>query len=326
MKLRHVLLLIAAFSSLFGLPSALVPSALAQSGTVTIVVPFTPGTVPDYLSRLLGDQLKDRIGHPVITDNRAGASGNLGTFRVARAEPDGNTLLMTTASHVATNIQPFRKFDFDPATSFEPIILVGKSTLLLVVNNEVPAKSVSEFVALGRSNASSLNYSSPGPMSLQHLVMEMFKLATGIKATHVPYPGSAGAIRDVIAGHVNAMFMPIDSALPLLLDGKIRALAVASSKRSSLAPNIPTLKEAGIDGFDVALWFGLLAPAGTPRAVVDRYNALSKDIFTQQRFRDDFERRGLELVAGSPKQFAEFIQEETARWSKVIAGAQLKPE
>jgi tripartite-type tricarboxylate transporter receptor subunit TctC len=300
--------------------------ARAQKGPVTIVVPFTPGTIPDYLSRILGEQIKDRIGLSIITDNRAGASGNLGTYRVARAEPDGNTLLLTTASHVATNIPPFRKFDFDPEQSFAPIILIAKSSLLLTVSMNTPAKTLGEYIALGKSPVGSLNYSSPGPMSLQHLVMEMFKTATGTRAVHVPYPGSAGAVRDVVAGHVNAMFMPVDTALPLIASGQIKPLAVASASRSSLAPEVPTLKELGLDGFDVSLWFGLLAPSGTPPETVERYNALANEIFAQSKWREDFAKRGIEFVGGTPGHFAEFIRNETERWTRVITEAHLKPE
>ncbi|AMN39912.1 Bug family tripartite tricarboxylate transporter substrate binding protein [Rhodoplanes sp. Z2-YC6860] len=301
-------------------------AAKSQNGPVTIVVPFTPGTIPDYLSRILGEQLKDRIGVPVITDNRAGASGNLGTYRVARSEPDGNTLLLTTASHVATNIPPFRKFDFDPEKSFAPIILIAKSRLLLTVSLKTPAKTLAEYIALGQPPSGSLNYASPGPMSLQHLVMEMFKIATKTRAEHIPYPGSAGAVRDTVAGHVNAMFMPVDTALPLVADGQLRALAVASESRSPLAPDVPTLKELGLEGFDVSLWFGLLAPAGTPSDTVNRYNALCNEIFSQPKWGDDFSRRGLEFVGGNPARFATFIKDETERWSRVIATAHLKPE
>lgn len=301
-------------------------SAPAQTGVVTIVVPFTPGTVPDYLSRVLAQQLKDQIGFPVITDNRPGASGNLGTFRVARSSPDGNTLLMTTASHVSTNIVPFRKFDFDPQKSFEPIILIAKSRLVLAVSNNTPAKTLAEYIALGRSKTVSLNYSSPGLMSVQHLLMELFKQKTETNAVHIPYPGSAGAIEDLIAGRVNAMFVPIDSALPLIAGGEIRPLAVASPERLPQAKDIPTLQELGLSGLDVPLWFGLLAPAGTPQEIVTRYNKLANEDFTKPQSVADFAKRGLEFIGGPPQVFRDFIADQTRLWSDVISSAHLKPE
>lgn len=301
-------------------------SSSAQTGVVTIVVPFTPGTIPDYLSRVLAQQLKDQLGFPVITDNRLGASGNLGTFRVARSNPDGNTLLMTTASHVSTNIVPFRKFNFDPRKSFEPIILIAKSRLVLAVSNNTPAKTLAEYIALGRSKAASLNYSSPGLMSVQHLLMGLFKQKTKTNAVHVSYPGSAGVIEDLIAGRVNAMFVPIDSALPLLAAGDIRPLAVASPERLPQAKDIPTLQELGLSGLDVPLWFGLLAPAGTSKAIVTRSNKLTNDDFARPQSTADFAKRGLELVGGPLQVFRDFIADQTRLWSEVISSSQLKPE
>ena len=305
--------------------TALTPSQ-AQTRAVTIVVPFTPGTVPDLLARTIGEELQSRIGQPVVVENKPGASGNLGTYQVARAAPDGHTLLMTTASHVVTNIGSFKKFAFDPITSFEPIIQIATGSLVLVISNNTPATTLREYIDYSRANPGKLNYASPGPMSAQHLAGEMFKTVTKTDAIHVPYPGSAGAVRDIVAGHVNAVFLPFDTLLPLLADNKLRALAVVSDSRSPLAPQIPTMKEQGIEGIEVSLWFGVLAPAGTPKDIVERYNRLINEIVLLPRFREDFPRRGLTLVGGPPSRFEKFIADEVRRWTKVIADAGLKPD
>jgi tripartite-type tricarboxylate transporter receptor subunit TctC len=299
--------------------------ALAQGSVITVVVPFTPGTSPDLLSRLFAQELNTRLGKPIVTQNKPGASGNLGTYQVARAAPDGSTLLMTTASHVSTNLPQFRKFPFDPITSFAPIALIAKSNLALVVSNQTPAKTVQEYVKLARSEPGKLNYSSPGLMSAQHLTMELFKVLTKTNTVHIPYPGSAGAIRDVVSGHVNAMFMPLESAMPLAADKQVRVLAVASHKRSPLAPDVPTMEEAGVSGIDVALWFALFAPAGTPQPIIERYNALFNEAMKSPRIREAAAKQGMELVGGPPSVLKDWIVNEMQRWTKLIAEAGIKP-
>jgi tripartite-type tricarboxylate transporter receptor subunit TctC len=321
--MRHVkIAALAASLALLGAPHI----AAAQGTPVTIVVPFTPGTTPDFLSRMIGEELQARTGRPFVTENKPGASGNLGTFQVARAAPDGSTLLMTTASHASTNVPQFRKFAFDPETSFAPIALIATSALALVVSPSTPANNVQEYVSFARTQSGRLNYASPGPMSTQHLVMEMFKARTKTEAVHVPYPGSAGAVRDVVAGHVNAMFMPIETALPLAAENKVRILAVASRTRSPLAPQVPTLDESGVSGIDVALWFGLLAPAGTPEPVVARYNALVNDAIKMPKIHDAVAKQGQVLVGGTPEKFRDWIADEMQRWTKLVAEVGIKPE
>jgi tripartite-type tricarboxylate transporter receptor subunit TctC len=312
----------------FGFTLLLAPSlATAQSETrpITIVVPFTAGTGVDILARVIGDEMQSRLGQPVVIENKPGASGNIGTYQVARAASDGLTLLMTAPSHVLSNIGAFKKFPFDPQTSFAPVIEVATGALALVVHHSVPAKTLREYVELTRSKPGELNYASTGPLSAQHLAMELFKLATKTNVVHVPYPGSAGAIRDVVAGHVNAMFMPLHTALPLLPGQQIRALAVASERRSALAPDVPTIAEEGVKGADVELWYGLLAPAGTPKELLERYNKLTNEILALPKVHAELSKQGLVIVGGSARQFEDFIADEVRRWEKVIVDAGLTP-
>ena len=305
--------------------SATQPMAQLTERPVTIVVPFTAGTGVDILARILAQELQPRLQRSVMVENKPGASGNIGTLQVARAAPDGNTLLLTAPSHVISNLAPFRKFDFDPEKSFEPVNFMAKGALALTVNKAVGANSVTEYLTLVRANPGKFNYASTGPFSAQHLAMELFKESTQTNVVHVPYAGSAGAIQDIVAGHVQVMFMPLHTALPLVDHQPIRLLAIASNQRSPLAPNVPTLAESGVRGAEVELWYGLLAPVGTPKEVVNRYNVLTAEILKLPKVRDDLGRQGLDIVGEGPEDFRSFITSEVVRWERVVNNAGLIP-
>src|SRR3954470_10263492 len=248
-------------------------AALAQQPgrPITIIVPYSPGTGIDILARALGNELSQKWSQPVVIDNKTGASGNIGTGLAARAEPDGNTLLMMAKVFVV-NPSLFKSVPYDPVASFTPIIKLATGSIVLAVHPSVPAKNVEEFVQYAKSKPGQLNYGSPGFGTPHHLAMELFKQATHTELTHVPYRGTSGVMNDLIGNHVSAMFVPTHVALPLANAGEIRLLGVASDHRVAVAPDVPTLIEQGLASFEVDLWFGLLAPAGTPPDVVARYN------------------------------------------------------
>src|SRR3954447_15916390 len=238
--------------------------AVAQSPQhpIHLFVPFTAGTGPDLLARILGEELRQRWNQPVIVENKPGASGNIGTQQAARAAPDGQTLLVTVNTFVM-NASLYRAIPYDPETSFVPIVEVATGVLALVVHPSLNVGSFAEFLAAARAKPGEINYASPGRGTPQHLAMELLKLTAQVDLTHIPYAGSAGAIKDLAGGHVSAMFLPVHTALPLVESGNIRILAVGSQTRAHQAPQVPTLAELGVTGFDVDLWYAVLAPAGT---------------------------------------------------------------
>lgn len=313
---------------LAGACSLIAPGSGAQrlsERTVTIVVPFTPGTGIDILARLLGEEIRQRLGRAVVVENRPGASGNIGTERAARAEPDGHTLLMTVNTFVM-NAGLFKSLPYDPQKSFAPIIEVATGSLALVVHPALAATTVRALVDDAKARPDQINYASPGRGTPQHLAMELFKLTAGIQLRHVPYSGSVGAVRDLVGGHVHAMFLPLHTALPFVADKQIRLLAVGSAERSALAPDVPTLGEQGVSGFDVDLWYGLLAPAGTSAEIIARYNQAFNAILLQASIRDALAKQGLQARGGAPAQLADLIAKDQPRWSKVVSDAGIEPE
>ena len=305
-----------------------VSSALAQTLSdrpIIIVVPYTPGTGIDTLARLIGQEISARWGQPVIVENKPGASGNLGTQSVARAAPDGHTLMMTANTFVM-NASLFKSLPYDPQESFVPIIEVATGALALAVHPSLNVKTVSDLVRLAASQPGVINYASPGRGTPQHLAMEVFKLKTGTSMTHIPFVGSAGAVRDLIGGHVSVMFLPVHTVLPLAADNRVQLIAVGSSARSPLAPDIPTLIEQGVTGFDIDLWYGLLAPRGTPPEIVQRYNTTINEILTVPAVRAALAAQGLISIGGAPGKLADLIVRDQPRWAEVIKDAGITAE
>jgi len=292
---------------------------------IKLIVPFTAGTGPDLLARILGEELRQRWNEPVITENKPGASGNIGTQAAAQAEPDGQTLLMTVNTFVM-NASLFRSIPYDPQKSFVPIVEIATGALGLAVHPSLGVSSVQELIALARSKPGEINYASPGRGTPQHLAMELFKLTAKIDLTHIPYSGSAGAVKDLLGGHVAAMFLPIHTALPLAEQQQIRILAVGSKVRARQAPQVPTMVELGMTDFDVDLWYGALAPAGASRAVIDRYNAVFNEILAQPAVQAVLEKQGLTARGGTPEQLAELIAKDSARWARIIKDAGITPD
>jgi len=298
----------------------LIASAQTAGRTITIVVPFTPGTGPDILARTIGEELQKRWNQSVVVDNKPGASGNIGTQIVARAAPDGHTLLMTSNPFTA-NISLLKDVPYDPVKSFAPIIAPGYGVLALAVHPSLPATSMKEFIDYAKAHPGEIDYGSPGIGTPHHLAMELFKLSTGTDVRHIPYRGSAGAVTDIIGGHVKTGFLAVHLALPLLQNNQVRLLGVASLERSKVTPDLATLDSQGIAGFEVNLWYGLLAPAGTSRDIINRYNTVVNEILRQPQTVEALGKQGLTLAGGTPEQFAQFIAADAAKWQKVVKEA-----
>jgi len=287
---------------------------------IFIIVPFTPGSGPDVLARIVGEELRKRWSQPVVIENKAGASGNLGATFAARAEPDGHTILLSVNTFLM-NAALYKNLPYDPVKSFEPIVELATGSLVLAVHPSVPAKSTRELIEHAKSKPGQVTYASPGRGTPQHLAMELFKLNAGVDLQHVPYTGSAGAVKDLLGGHVGAMFVPVHTVLPLAADNQVRLLALGSGKRSTLAPDVPTLAEEGVSGLEVDLWYALSAPAGTPKDIIGRYNEVVNAILASIEVREQFAKQGLVPVGGSPQQLAELIGQDLPRWAKVVKDA-----
>ena len=310
------------------LAAALAPAVPGQAQSqqpIRLNVPFSPGTGPDLLARLLSEELRQRWNQPVIVETKPGASGNIGTQFAARTAPDGQNLLVTVNTFVM-NASLYPNLPYDPEKDFVPIVEIATGVLALVVHPSLNVGTFAEFVALARSKPGEINYASPGRGTPQHLAMELLKLTAQINLTHIPYSGSAGAVKDLAGGHVSAMFLPVHTALPFTENGQIRILAVGSRQRAPQAPQVPTLAELGVADFDVDLWYGVLAPAGTPKEIVDRYNATFNDILAQPSVRELLNKQGLIAQGGPPSRLADLIAKDRPRWAKVVKDAQISAE
>jgi len=291
---------------------------------IRIIVAYTPAGTTDILARAIGQKMSETWNQPVIIDNRAGAAGNIGTEVAARATPDGHTLLMGTAGTHGINVSLYRKLSWHPVNDFAPVSLAAMVPNIMVVNNALPVKNVREFVAHVKANPGKLSYGSPGNGSTAHLSMELFKSMTGSTIVHIPYKGSAGVLADVMGGQIAVTIDNMPPYIPQVKAGKIRALAVSTNKRSSAMPDLPTIAEAGVPGYEAGAWFGLLAPAGTPRAVVAQLSAESARILKLPDISKRISELGAEPVGSTPEQFAELIKTEIAKWAKVIKDANVE--
>ena len=293
---------------------------------IRILVPFPPGGTPDTLARVLANRATQLVKQQVIVENRPGAGGNVAMELAARAAPDGYTLIMGTIGTCSLNPFLYDNIGFNVERDFAPLMLVGSISNLLVVHPTVPANSVKELVALAKSKNGDLTYGSSGFGSSLHLSMELFKAAAGIDIRHVPYKGSALADAAIVANEVGVMFDNMPSILPSAQAGKVRPLAVTGSKRSKMFPNVPTMQEAGYPTVVVAPWFGLLAPARTPPAVMDKLNAVFNEAMQDETVRKRFAEIDLEPGNGSPADFSKLIRAESDKWSKLIKDKNIKAE
>ncbi len=284
---------------------------------VKLVVPFAAGGTTSILGRAMADKLAPLLGQPVVVDNRPGAGGNVGMDAVAKSEPDGYTLLMGPIG-LAINPALYNKMSFDPIKDLAPIGLYAGAPNILVVHPSVPAQSLKDLIALFKANPGKYNYASNGNGTSSHLAAEMLKSSAGVDIVHIPYKGGAPAMADLLAGQVTMLFDQMPAVMPQVKGGKVRALGVSSAQRSAAAPDVPSLAEAGLPGFDMTVWFGLLAPARTPAAVVQRVNTEMGKVLQDPEFRAFLAGLGVTPMGGSPEAFASFIQTETQRWAQVV--------
>jgi tripartite-type tricarboxylate transporter receptor subunit TctC len=291
---------------------------------IRIIVGFTPGTAPDVAARILATKFAETWNVPVTVEDITGAGSNIATDRVAKATPDGYTLLMGGNPSLVINPSLYDKLPFDPVKDFAPISQVFVAANLLVVHPDVPAKTLPELVALARAQPGKLTYGHAGIGTSQHLAGELFKYMAHIDVTPVAYRGSTAVLPDILAGRLTMFFGNIVNVLPLVREGRLRAFAITSLKRSALAPELPTMAESGYPGFEAVPWFGLLAPAGTPAAIIDKLHDETVKVLAMPDVRKTMEQQGLDIIGNSPAEFAAAIKTETPQWAKVIKDAGLK--
>lgn len=293
---------------------------------VRLVVPFPAGGGSDTIARVVGQKLGERLGQQFVVDNRTGAGGSIGAEAVARALPDGYTLLLGSTSEIVQypNVNP--KISYDSQRDFAPVSLVGSVPLVLVVHPSVPARSVQELIALARARPGELNFSSAGNGSTTHLAVELLVLAAGIRMTHVPYKGSPPAVTDLVAGRVQLGIPTMPAVLAFIKDGRLRALGVSTAKRSAALPDVPSIREGGVPDYDTALWTGIFAPAGTPAAILSKLQSEIRVAVADQHVRETLAKQGAEPLTSTPEEFSAFIRSELARWAKVVKDANVKAD
>jgi len=304
------------------------PAALAQDypvKSIRMVLPFPPGGVTDLLARALAEKLAPRLGQPVIVDNRPGAGTVLASDLVARAPADGYTLLMA-ASSLGTAPLIYEKVGYDPIKSFAPVTLVASVVHVVVVNPQLPVKSVKELIAYAKTNPGKLNYSSTGTGTSTHLEGELLKSMANVYMVHIPYRGSGPALTDLVGGQVSVMIDALGSSGPFIKAGKLRALAVTTAKRSQSVPELPTVAESGVPGYEAMPWLGLVAPAGTPQPIVDRLHREVAKVLEEPDIKERLKGWGLDIIGYSPTEFASFIRRDVEQWSRVITNARIKAD
>ena len=308
---------------LLGLAILLAPSSDASAQAyptkpVSLLIAFPPGGPSDVLSRIVGKKLEQILGQPFIMDNRPGAGGNIAAEAAANAPADGHTILMGNNSILATNAALYKKVNFDPEKDFVPISLVGSQANILVVNPDVPAKTMAELIALLRANPGKFNYASSGHGAAAHLAAELFKAEAKVDIVHVPYKGAAPALTDVIAGHVQIMFATAASVVPHIQSGRVRALAVTPLKRTAVFPDLATIDELGLKGFDATTWHGLVAPAKTLRDIVVRLHRATVEALNDPAVRKSLTDLGVDIVGNTPEEFAAYIKAEIPKWTAIV--------
>jgi tripartite-type tricarboxylate transporter receptor subunit TctC len=296
------------------------------SRPITLVVPFPPGGSATIIARIIADKMSDALGQQIVVDNRGGAGGSIATRQVAKSAPDGTTLLLAFTGTLAVSPLIFPNVGYDPRKDFAAIGLIGMAPSVLAVNRSVPAHSVADLIRIAKAAPGQIQYGSPGIGTTNHLAGELLAAMAGIKITHIPYKGTGPAITDLLGGHIAMMFAPIPAAHGNVSAGMLRALGVTSLKRSNLWPDIPTVAEAGLPGFEVVQRSTLLAPAGTPRAIIERLNKELNAVLATDEVRKRLAVEGGEPVPGGPEEYAADIDREEARWSKLVAAIGLKGE
>ena len=288
------------------------------SRPVRIIVPYPPGASNDIIARLVAERLADKLGQPFVVENRGGAGGNIGAEAVATAEADGYTLMITAPPPLTTNLALYRNLPYDPVKAFAPVALLATVPIVLVVNPSLPVKNVGELVALAKAKPGTLNFGSAGIGSTNHLAGELLKSMTGIDIVHVPYKGDAPAMSDLVGGHIPMMFDNMPAALPQVQSKAIRAIAVAGAKRAAALPDVPTVAESGVPGFEAISWFGMVAPAKTPPSVLAKLQGAVTSILATPDMKTHLTQLGAEVGTVSGAEFGKFLADDRAKWTKVI--------
>jgi tripartite-type tricarboxylate transporter receptor subunit TctC len=292
---------------------------------VRIVVPYLAGGGVDTAARLVGQPLGEQLAQPVVIDNRPGAATNIGSDLVAKAKPDGYTLLLANASQVA-NVSLYSTMPYNLQKDLAPVVLIGIAPLLMLVHPSLPVKNVKDLIALAKAKPDQLNYASAGIGSPTHIAPELFKWMAGVRMTHIPYKGGSQAVIDLIAGRVTLYFAATSTGLPLMHSGKVRALGVTGTRRFAPAPEIPTVSEAGLPGYEIGNWFALLAPAATPQDILSKLNAASIEALKSPETVRRLGAEGIEVSGGSPRVLQDFIAKEIVKYEKIVRAANIKPE
>jgi tripartite-type tricarboxylate transporter receptor subunit TctC len=317
-------------SLLVAVAAALISPAHAQdiypSKVITLVVPVPPGGAADFIARLVGRKLSGVLGQPVVISNRGGASGTIASDNIAKAAPDGFTLLLNSITTHGIGPHLYNSLPYDSVKDFTPVIFVANLPLVMTINAGRPEKSVQEVIAFAKANPGKLSFASSGNGGAPHLAGELLQNIAGIKMLHVPYRGSGPAVIDVGAGRVDIMFDAVPSLLPMIQAGKLRPLAAASAARNPIVPDVPTFGELGIKGMEVSLWYGMIGPAGLPAPIVARLNGKLAKILKSDEVRDSFAKQGAAPTGGSPQDYANFMREESARWGEVVRRNGIKLE
>jgi tripartite-type tricarboxylate transporter receptor subunit TctC len=291
---------------------------------IRVVVPFPAGGIADIFARVIGGKLNEAWGQQVVVDNRPGAGGNIGAEIVAKSPPDGYTLVMGSIGTHAVNVSLFSKLPYDPVRDFAPVTLVMEADGLLVLHPSVPVRSVKDLIALARTRPGQIAYASAGNGTASHLAGELFKIMAKIDMVHIPYKGNVPAITDLVGGQTSLLFATMPTVMPMVQAGRLRALAVTGVVRSPAAPELPTIAETGLPGFEVTNWIGLFAPAGTPREIVNRLNAEANRTMQQPEIRTRLTNEGAKFTARTPDEFGVFVKAEIAKWAKVVKTAGIR--
>jgi tripartite-type tricarboxylate transporter receptor subunit TctC len=293
---------------------------------ITLVIPFAPGGSTSIVGRAIADKMSELLGEKVVVDNRPGAGGTVGTKAVAKSEPDGYTLVLGYTGTLAIGPSLYKSVGYDPRKDFAPIGLIGNAPNSLVVHPSFPAKTVAELIAYAKANPGKVNFGSAGAGTASHITGEYFAHSAGITLVHIPYKGTGPALTDLLGGHIPMAFAPIPASHPNVSAGKLRALAVTSITRSNLLPDVPTMVEAGLPGFDASLYYGLAAPAGTPRPIIDKLNKVLREALASEEVKKQLGNDGTEITPGTPEDYAAFIDKDEKKWAQLVKASGVEQE
>jgi len=323
MPIRKCLFIVAA-----ALAAAFAPAQAQDFPTrpITLVISFAPGGSTSIVGRGVAERMSELLGEKIIVDNRPGAGGTVGTRAVAKSEPDGYTLLLGYTGTLAIGPSLYKNVGYDPRKDFAPIGMIGNAPNSLVVNPSFPAKTLAELIAYAKANPGKVNFGSAGAGTASHITGEYFARAAGITLVHIPYKGTGPALTDLLGGHIPMAFAPIPASHSNVAAGKLRALAVTSTTRSGLLPDVPTIAESGIAGFDASLYYGLVAPAGTPRPIIDKLNKVLREALASEAVKRQLGNDGTDITPGSPEDYAALIDKDEKKWARLVKESGVEPE